>query len=288
MKIKVKKLTLEDGEFPEILRSIPNPPKELYVLGSLAELLAKPRLAVVGSRHVTPYGRQVTSSLVEAVARRGVVIISGLALGVDAIAHQAALTAGSQTIAVLPCGLDRLYPSTNARLGKQILEQGGALVTEYPESTEPMRYNFIARNRIVSGLSNGVLITEAAARSGTIHTAGFALDQGRTVMAVPGNITSPLSAGTNNLLRTGAIAVTEASDILLALGISSPKQQKLQVFGDNEEETIILKLLVSGMSDGGELLKTSKLSTVSFNQALTMLEIAGKVKPLGAGHWGLN
>lgn len=284
---KIRTIKLGDDDFPEVLRSIPGPPKQLYVLGDLAALLAMPRLAVVGSRHVSPYGRQITSRLVEEIAGQGVVIISGLAIGVDAIAHQAALAAHGQTIAVLPCGLDKLYPSTNARLGEEILKGGGALVSEYPDGTPPLRQHFIARNRLVSGLANGVLITEAAARSGTIHTAGFALDQGRTVMAVPGNITSPQSAGTNNLIKTGAVTVTDTSDILLAMGLNKSERQ-LSIIGDTAAEVTVLRLLSKGQSDGGELLRNSELSPVEFNQALTMLELAGKVRPLGAGHWGLS
>lgn len=285
---KVKKLTLKDPVFPDALREIPESPKELYVLGNIDGLMEAKRLAVVGSRHVSPYGKQVTTQLVEEVAARGVVIISGLALGVDAIAHKATLAVNGKTVAVLACGLDKFYPSTNARLGEEILEKGGAIVSEYPIGTPPRRENFIARNRLVSGLSEAVLITEAAMKSGTLHTAGFALDQGRTVMAVPGNITSPNSAGTNQLIKTGAIPVTESADILLALKINTAERKQQTLIGDTPEELIVLKLIASGISDGGELLDRSGLAAPLFNQTLTMLEIAGKVRPLGAGHWGLS
>ncbi len=247
------------------------------------------RLAVVGTRQVSPYGKQITTRLVEAVASKGVVIISGLALGVDALAHQAALAVNGRTIAVLPCGLDRFYPSTNGALANKILARGGAIISEYPINTDARRENFIARNRLVSGLSEGVLITEAALKSGTIHTAGFALEQGRTVMVAPGNITSPTSAGTNQLIKTGALTITEAADIFMALGMDNTKDQKQQtLIADTKEELMILKLLAAGMSDGGELHKKSGLDAMTFNQTLTMLEIAGKIHPLGAGHWSLN
>ncbi len=284
----VKKLTLDSPDYPEILRMIPDPPKELYVLGDLKTLLQKPRLAVVGSRKVTPYGKLVTQQLTQDVANKGVVIISGLALGVDAIAHQAALDMHGSTIAVLGTSLEQLGPATNYHVARRILEQGGAIVSEYPSGSTTQPLNFIARNRIVSGLSDGILITEAAAKSGTIHTANFALDQGRTVMAVPGNINSPLSQGTNNLIKSGAIAVTTSADILLALGLRESKQQQTDLFGSTEEETLILKLLQSGITDSTQLLSRSKLETASFNQTLTMLEITGKIYSLGAGHWGIR
>lgn len=286
--MKVKKLTLNDADYPPMLRDIPRPPKELYVLGDLDGLLESRRLAVVGSRHVSPYGKQVTTRLVEEMAGRGVVIISGLALGVDALAHQAALAAKGRTIAVLACGLDKFYPATNARLGQEILDKGGAIISEYPIGTIPFGPNFIARNRLVAGLAEAVLITEAAIKSGTLHTAGFALEQSKTVLAVPGNITSPESAGTNQLIKTGALTVTEAADVFMALKMNEGASKQQSLIGDTPEELIILRLLASGISDSGELLKASTLNASSFNQNLTMLEIAGKIRPLGAGHWSLR
>jgi DNA processing protein len=284
--MKINKVTLNARGFPEVLTHIPDPPKELYILGDLGPLLQQSTLAVVGSRRVTPYGRGVTEELVRSVARQGVVIISGLALGVDAIAHEAALAVGGKTIAVLGCGLDKPYPATNRRLARRILEQGGALISEYPEGTPPLQHHFIARNRLVSGLSDGVLITEAAAKSGTVHTAGFALDQGKVVMAVPGNITSELSKGTNNLIKSGATPVTEGQDILNALGIGQQLQLQ-EVLAANAEEEAILALIRQGVTDGSELHPLSKLDAAIFNQTLTMLEITGKIRPTGAGHWAL-
>ncbi len=286
--MKVTQFKLNDKEYPEILRDIPSPPKQLYVLGDLEALLAKPRLSVVGSRRVTPYGRAITSDLVQTVARQGIVIVSGLAFGVDSIAHQAALDAGGGTIAVLPCGIEKVYPSSHAQLARDILAKGGALVSEYPGDTLPGQYNFIERNRIVSGLGDGTLITEAAVKSGTLHTANFALEQGRTVMAVPGNITSPLSQGTNNLVKSGATMVTDASDILFALGFDPAKHKQQELFGSTKEETLLLTLLQGGISDSSILLVESGLSPVAFNQTLTMLEINAQIRPLGAGHWAIK
>ena len=286
---KVKKLTLGAGFYPDKLRNIPSPPKVLFYLGdNLEALLDQPAVGVVGSRRVTPYGRLITEQLAGELAKQGVVIISGLALGVDAIAHKAALDAGGKTIAVMPCGLDRIYPSTNRQLGLRILEQGGVLVSEYPEDTDARRENFIARNRIVSGLSDGLLITEAAQKSGTLHTANFALEQGREVMAVPGNITSPLSTGTNNLIKAGAAPITETKDVLHVLHLESSAPVQQELIAASEEEHIILTLLRQGVAEANALLIQSKLEPAVFNQTLTMLEITGKVKPAGNGNWVLS
>ncbi len=281
-------LTLKNSEIPDSLQHIPQPPKVLHVLGELSPLLDMPKVAIVGSRKVTPYGRHVTQKLAGELARAGVVIVSGLALGVDSIAHEACLEAGGKTIAVLPTGLDNIYPSSHRGLAQQIIEQGGALISEYNLGTPGYKQNFIERNRLVSGISDGVLIPEAAIKSGTLHTANFALDQGITVMAVPGNITSDTSSGTNSLLKSGAVLVTEVDDIFQALKLDKPGQQKQLPLAANQEEQAILDLISMGISDGSLLLVQSGLGPSIFNQTLTMLEITGKIKALGAGNWGLR
>ncbi len=286
--MNVKTLKLTGKQIPEVLQQIPDPPKQLYVCGNLNELLDSLCLAVVGSRKVTPYGKAVTNSLVGAMARQGIVIVSGLALGVDGLAHQAALQVHAKTIAVLPCGLDRIYPASHYQLARQIIEQGGALVSEYPEGTEPFPINFIGRNRLVSGLSSGVLITEAGERSGTLHTANFALEQGRTVMAVPGNITNPLSVGTNSLIKTGAAAITQPEDILAALDLELVEKETQEIVADNSNELAVLELLKDGVTDSAELQQRSQLKPSVFSQTLTMLEITGRIKALGAGHWTIR
>jgi len=280
---RIKQLKMGSSGYPDQLNNIPSPPKQLYMLGTeLKTLTDSFCLAVVGSRRVSSYGRFVTETFAQDLARQGIVIVSGLALGVDALAHKAALDAGGKTIAVLPCGLDQIYPSSNRSLSKRILEQGGAVISEYPEGTDPFRQNFIARNRIVSGLSRGVLITEAAEKSGTLHTANFALEQGREVMAVPGNITSPLSAGTNQLIKTGATPITTVEDIMRSLGLETSQHQ--ETLANNEQEYIILTLIKQGCLASEELLQKSGLKPEIFNQTLTMLEITGRIKPLG-GQW---
>jgi DNA processing protein len=285
--MKILRLTPSDKLFPTRLLTISEPPKQLFYLGDLEKALQSPCLAVVGSRKVTPYGRAVTDKLVREAVRQGITVISGLALGVDALAHHAALAEHGTTIAVMPCGLDRIYPTSHHQLAEQILRSGGVLVSEYPAGTEPYKTNFIARNRIVAGLADAVLITEAAIKSGTLHTANFALEQGKTVMAVPGNITSELSGGTNNLIKSGAAPITEVRDILSAMGLEQINQKKIRPIGETEQESMILELLFAGVSEANELLHATALAPHIFNQSLTMLEIQGKIKPLGAGHWGL-
>lgn len=282
----VNTLTLNSRLLPAEFKHIPAPPLKLFYRGNLDNFSGATRLAVVGSRKASLYGRSVTTKLVSDLASSGIVIVSGLALGIDSIAHQAALDVNGRTVAVLACGVERIYPSSHTNLANRILKQGGAIVSEYPEGTEPLGHQFIARNRIISGLSDAVLITEAAEKSGSLHTANFALDQGRTVMAVPGNITSPTSQGTNNLIKAGALPVTTVDDVLLALGLV-PSQHIKAVTAANEQEAALLSLLRQGLTDSAELQIKSELDVAIFNQTLTMLEITGKIKPLGAGNWRL-
>ena len=287
--MKVKNLTIKDNAYPSRLRDIPSPPKELFYLGAdPATWLDRPKVAIVGSRGVTPYGQQVTAQLATELAERGIVIVSGLALGVDGIAHQACLRAGGTTVAVLANGLDKIYPATHTNLARELLERGGTIISEYPEETPGFKQNFVARNRIVAGLSDALLITEATEKSGTLHTARFALEQGRDVLVVPGNITSPNSIGTNNLIKVGATPVTSVDDILHALGAKHLPAEKVRRRGDTAEEQTVIDLLYGGLSDGHELLLQSQLAPVEFNQVLTMLEISGKVRALGNNQWGLK
>lgn len=285
---KINKLTLKDSSYPKKLAEIPSSPRTLfYISDDWSKLLKKPAIAIVGSRKMSGYGRAVTEEFVRGLSQAGVVIVSGLALGIDSVAHKEALENREKTIAVLPCGLDSIYPATHHSLAQRIIKQGGALVSEYPPGMPPQRQNFIARNRIVSGLADAVLITEAAEKSGTLHTANFALEQGRDVFAIPGNITSYLSRGTNNLIKAGATPVTNPKDVLQILGLDADTQQATPV-ASNKEERIILELLLSGVTDADRLLIESDLDPSVFNQTLTMLEISGKVKPLGGGQWTLS
>lgn len=274
---------------PDILTSIPDAPESLFAIGdTLNELLKKPRIAIVGSRKMTPYGRLVTEKFASELAGKGIVIVSGLAYGVDACAHQSALTSGGKCIAVLACGLDQMYPAANKKLADNIVEKGGVILSEYPKKTEPLRHHFLARNRIISGLADAVLITEAAQRSGSLNTSGHALNQGMPVMAIPGNINSLMSGGTNNLIKSGAHLISEVSDVLSILKLDEDSSQQSLPVALSKEEYIILSLLKEGISDGLELQTKSDLDPAMYGQTLTMLEISGKVKPLGNNKWAIS
>lgn len=201
----------DDQRYPALLRTIYDPPALLYIRGTLTE---QPGLAVVGARQSTIAARQNTYNLSRQLAARGIAIVSGLARGIDRAAHEGALAADGHTVAVLGCGIDRIYPAENEQLFNDILHRGGAILSEYPPGAPPLARHFPGRNRIISGICRGVLVVEAAQRSGSLITAEFALEQGREVFALPGPICNPASEGTNQLLKDGAHLVTEAADIL--------------------------------------------------------------------------
>ncbi len=286
--MKINQTLPDKHSFLQVTAHIPNPPKTLYYIGTLPEKRI-PTIAIVGTRKPTTYGTEVTNRLTHDLAAKGVVVVSGLALGVDALAHKAALDAKGVTIAVLPCGLNKIAPATNRGLAISILKKGGALVSEYPD-TEVISWksNMHQRNRIVSGLSDAILITEASARSGTLNTAAHALAQGKTVFVVPGNITSPSSAGCNALLKQGATPVTEAADVLQVIAPHLITAQNILALGSNPLESKIIKLLNDGLRDGEQIQRELSLSTSEFNTALTMLELSGAIRPLGANQWALR
>lgn len=285
--MKINEITPGVSKYLQIVDNIAKPPKSLYFLGRLPENRLK-TVAIVGTRRPTVYGQEATYRLAYDLAKQGVVVVSGLALGTDAIAHKAALDAGGLTIAVMAGGLDSLHPRTNRNLAIRILQSGGALISEYEPGTTPFQGNFIARNRIVAGISDGLLVTEASTKSGTMHTVNFALEQGKPVMAVPGNITSRMSQGCNNLIKSGAKVVCEASDVLEELGLDVTGAQAKLPVAENAFEHAVLSLVSAGIRDG-ELLQTqSQLSPADFNQTLTMLEITGKIRALGGNRWGLK
>lgn len=283
----VQQLTAEQAIFPKRLLKIPQPPSRLYVKGN-PSAWDLPCVSIVGSRKPTPYGRRLTEQFAQELAGYGIAIVSGLAFGVDSLAHRAALTAGGVTIAVLAGGLDTIYPPAHIPLAHQIIAQDGALISEYPEGTSALKHHFIARNRLIAGLSTGVLVTEAAKNSGSLHTAAFALEQGHTVMAVPGSIYSPLSQGTHNLLKAGATPVTTVNDIFEALGFTPGNATRTRPHGQDEAEEAILSLMDQGISEASQLLEQSKLEPATFNQRLTLLELRGIIRPLGADQWGLS
>ena len=239
--MKINNIVPEKHKYLQVLESIPKPPEILHYIGTLPSE-RRPSVAIVGTRKPSTYGKEVTYKIAYELAKRGVVIVSGLALGVDAIAHRAALDAGGTTIAVLANGLPAIQPATNRQIGEDIVAKGGAIITEYPPDTDARVHHFLARNRIVSGLSDATIITEAAAKSGTLNTAGHTLEQGRELCVVPGNITSPLSAGCNHLLKQGAHPITSAQDILEIIAPDLLQPQTQLALGDNPLQTQILLL----------------------------------------------
>ncbi len=285
--MKINRTTPDKHKYFAPLLHIARPPEVLFYSGELPDG-RRPSVAIVGTRRPTKYGQEVTQMLASGLAQKGVVIISGLALGVDAIAHQAALEAGGTTIAVLGNGLSDIYPATNRALGQRIIKNGGALVSEYEPDVAARGYHFLERNRIVSGLADAVIITEAAARSGTLNTAMHALEQGKEVFVVPGNITSPLSAGCNSLLRQGATPVTSVEDILAVVAPDRIAGQTSLPLGNTPEETTVIQLIQSGIRDGDELQRSSGLTASDFASTLTMLELQGVVRALGANQWALR
>lgn len=285
--MKINKLSPDTNNFTQILTSIAVVPNTLYYMGELPTS-RRPTIAVVGTRRPTAYGTEVTTKLAGDLARRGVIIVSGMALGVDGLAHRAALEVGGTTIAVQGNGLSKLYPRTHAQLGKDIIEKGGAIISEYEPEVPARDFQFLQRNRLVSGLSDGVLITEASAKSGTLNTARHALEQGKEVFVVPGNITSPLSSGCNALLGQGATPVTRVEDILEVIAPQLLEAQTQLALGDNPLQTKIIQLLQSGIRDGDELQRKADIDITDFTRELTMMELNGIIRALGANQWTLR
>jgi DNA processing protein len=285
--MKINTLAPDESNYLKILSSIAQPPKKLHYIGTLPnERLVT--VAIVGTRRPSTYGKEVTRRLAGDLAKRGIVIASGLALGVDAIAHVAALEAGGTTVAILGNGLPKVQPATNRSLADSIVRSGGAILSEYDRDEEARPHYFLQRNRLVAGVSDAIIITEAATRSGTLNTAAHALEQGKEIFVVPGNITSPLSAGCNALLKQGARVVTSYQDVLEIIAPGQDSPQTLLPLGNNELETTIIRLISAGTRDGDELLKHSDVSTTEFNTALTLLEIAGTIKALGGNQWTIR
>ena len=277
-------ISLVDSAYLKPLAQISDPPPLLYVLGNV-DVLNRPQLGIVGSRNPTVGGKLITKELVKSLSLSGLVITSGMAIGIDGEAHISALEVGSQTIAVCGTGLDRIYPARHRALAHQIIEQG-ALVSEFSIGTAPIAQNFPRRNRLISGMSLGVLVVEASIKSGTMITARLALEQGREVFAVPGSIHSPLSTGPHELLKQGAVLTRNADDILNELSFDSEpcipliKQYNGEEEVDNEISEL-LKFLSYEAISVDELVEKSKLSPQVVSQTLLMLELSNRVSKAG-------
>ncbi len=296
-------LTLDDGSYPAYLREIADPPITLYVRGDWQGCFDRPGVAVIGSRMCSTYGENASEMLARDLASRGICVISGLARGIDTAAHRGAMRGGGKTIAVLGTGIDGVYPKENTRLVREILDSGGAIVSQFPLGTPPLKDNFPYRNRIISGLSLGVLLIEATEKSGSLITARLATEQNREVMAVPGNITSRNSVGTNYLIKAGAKLVQQWQDVVaelpsdVAAMILPPKIEE----HENNAKSTQAQLLPADITVNEQkvwdqlspdepvhidvLLESSSLSFGDLNTALVGLDIRDLIRVLPGKHY---
>ena len=284
----VSVLICSDSGYPSRLKEIYDYPPVLYIRGTL---LPEDEwcLAVVGTRRATIYGKQVTGEIVTDLAKSNITVVSGLAKGIDTIAHQSALSAGGRSLAVFACGLDIVYPAENASLARKIIEQG-ALISEYPLGTRPRAENFPRRNRILSGLSLGVLVTEAGETSGAMITARMALEQNREVLAIPGSILSPASRGTNNLIQEGAKLVSNYTDILEELNLTTVTRQMemKEILPESDTESLLLKQLSAEPTHIDEVCQKSGFPASTVSGTLAMMELKGLVKQIGTMNYVLS
>ena len=272
----VRRLRRGDEGYPTLLDQIPDPPSSLWLRGEASvELLEAPAVAIVGARACSGYGRSVARMLASEAAAARVVVVSGLARGVDGEAHRGALAAGGLTVAVLGCGIDRDYPAGHAELARSIVATGGLIVSEYGPGVEPAPWRFPARNRIIAGLARATVVVEARERSGALITADFALEDGREVLVVPGEITSALSAGANGLLRQGATPVTCAADVLEAVGVEPVSAAP--TIPDVGGAAVVVEALSGGAATPDELVRATSLSAGAVAATLVELELAGVV-----------
>lgn len=293
-KAKISFLTLEDKNYPLLLKQIKSPPFVLFYKGDekmLKQVQHDTCIGIVGTRKITDYGRQVTESITTELVDAGSVVVSGLAMGVDAVAHQTTVDNEGKTIAVLGCGVDCCYPRENQRIYENILDSGGLVVSEYGIGQQPTVGSFPSRNRIIAGLSLGVLVTEGAADSGALITAKDAIAMDRKVFAVPGPVTSSLSQGTYQLIKSGAVVVSSGKEILDELGIpTSPfglRGAGKSIKGDNKDEQKVLDLLSEQELHFDELVRKTKIDSRELGTILSMMEMKGMIKTLSAGFFSL-
>lgn len=272
----IKTVFIGDSEYPKLLLEIFDPPEILYCRGNL-EIFNKPAIAVVGSRSHTYYSKAVIEKIIPPLIESRIVIVSGLALGVDGLSHFLALENGGETIGVLGSGVDKIYPSSNQKLGEKMIENGGAVISEFPPGTLPFKQNFPLRNRLIAGMTSGTLVVEARNKSGSLITAGLANEYGREVFSVPGNIDSFASEGTNELIKQGAKLVTSADDILSEFGFSSLTIENY-LLPENENEEKIFSIIASEPSSIDKIAKLGDFDIVSLNSIMSILEISGKVE----------
>jgi DNA processing protein len=277
----IQVLTWQDAEYPPVLKEIDQPPPVLYLRGSF-EPEDGWAVAIVGTRRITPYGRQVADELAAYLAHHGLTVVSGLARGVDAVAHEAALKAGGRTIAVLGSGVDVIYPPENRHLAEQIIKQG-AIISDYAPGTQPEGVNFPPRNRIISGLARATVVVEAGDKSGALITATFAAEQGREVLAVPGTIHAPQSKGANRLIQQGARPLLVMQDVLEAIDFEHAQEhyQARTLFPTDEKEAAILRILSDEPVSMDEISIQSGLPIEKVSSTLVLMELKGMVSQVG-------
>lgn len=274
-KLGISLLLNDDAEYPKTLRDMPFAPFGIYAIGSLR--YSHPAVAIVGTRKATPQGKELARQFAKKLSEADIPIISGLAMGIDEAAHKGALESNGKTIAVLGTPLSQIYPRQNKKLAENILENNGAIVSEFPIGQEYHPQNFLIRNRIISGLADAVLIIEAPEKSGALATAKFALDQGKDIFVVPGNIFSPNYKGSNNLIKAGAMPVTGPEDILECFGINS-KAPEIASAAGSEESLIVNALKSHGELVADQLSKMTSLDASRLNKNLAILTIKGIIK----------
>lgn len=281
-------LTWADADYPPLLKSIPDAPPVLYVKGALTPADFQWAVAIVGTRRATVYGRQAAEHLAGDLARNGVTIVSGMARGIDAAAHEAALKAGGRTLGVLACGIEQVYPAEHTRLAGQVAAHG-ALLTETPVGSPPDAGNFPARNRIISGLALGVIVVEAGERSGALITADRALEQGRDVFAVPGSIFSRSSLGTNRLIQEGATLVRSAEDVLEALNLQliARHAEAQAAITDDPIEATVLKTISREPTHIDDIVRRVDMPVPQVSSLLAMMELKGLVRQVGGMNYVL-
>ena len=287
-KLNVYILTYFSDKYPSILKEIDTPPIIIYCKGNL-KLLDSPMLAVVGTRRATRYGKDITTEIVGDIAKSGVTIVSGLADGIDTVAHTTTLDVGGKTIAVLASGFNYIYPSVNKTLADRILSNGGLLLTEYRVNEKPQSYNFPVRNRIIAGLSKAVIVAEATEKSGSMHTKNYALDYGREVFAIPGRISDIYSNGCNKLIKSGqATMLLSSKDVIDLYGTELQNTKENKILQLSLEESIVYELLKTQEMHYNELLRSTGLEPRKLNTLLMRLEINKVVKKLSGNVYTLS
>ena len=289
--MKIKQISPQKNDFTKVLEDIAVMPKILYYYGEWPEKREK-TVAIVGSRRSTKYGDDIAYKLGYELGKRGIIVVSGLAYGIDSVAARGALDGGGKTIAILGTEIGNIYPKRHESLAKKIVEKGGVVASEYENGAKlDPKWSFLQRNRIISGLADAVVVVEAAERSGSLNTAAHALVQGKDLFAVPGDLGKNMSKGCNRLIQKGANVFLGVDEFLRYLiPVESEKRGKrkgeqISLFGDTPEETAILKLMEEGIKDGDLMMEKLEMSMAEFNQAVTMLELKNVIKPLGANHW---